>query len=64
MTNEYDIDVGLRFKVNKEDYENPVELKNTIYDILQSHTEYGAEVKKPCVTVTYKKDGEAAYHVV
>ena len=63
LDKEYHIDVGLRFKVNKEDYENPVELKNTIYDILQSHTEYGAEVKKPCVTVTYKKDGEAAYHV-
>ena len=22
-----------------------------------------AKIKKPCVTVTYKKDGEAAYHV-
>lgn len=59
---EYDIDVGLRFNVNKSDYE-PMELKNIIQEILANHTDYGATIKKPCVTVTYKKDGEAAYHV-
>ena len=59
---EYDIDVGLRFDVDKADYE-PTEIKNTIKDILKNHTEYGAEVKKPCVTVTYKKYGEPSYHV-
>lgn len=63
LNKEYDIDVGLRFNVNKDDYKEPTELKNIIYDILQNHTEYGAEVKRPCVTVTYKKDGEIAYHV-
>lgn len=63
LDKEYDIDVGLRFNVNKDSYENPTELKNKIYDILQNHTEYGAKVKKPCVTVTYKKNGETAYHV-
>lgn len=59
---EYDIDVGLVFKENKEDFE-PMELKNKIFDVLENHTEYGAKIKKPCVTVTYKKDGEASYHV-
>lgn len=59
---EHDIDVGLRFKVNKCDY-TPMELKEIICDILKDHTEYGAKIKRPCVTVTYKKDGEAAYHV-
>lgn len=63
LDKEYDIDVGLRFKANKDDYDKPTELKNKIYDILKNHTEYGAEIKKPCVTVTYKKDGELAYHV-
>lgn len=62
LNKEYDIDVGLRFNVNKDDYE-PTELKNIIYKILKNHTEYGATMKKPCVTVTYKKDGEVAYHV-
>ena len=59
---EYDIDVGLRFNVNKGDYE-PLDLKETICEILENHTEYGAKIRKPCVTVTYKKDGEKAYHV-
>lgn len=59
---EYDIDVGLRFNVNVSEYE-PMDLKNTIHEILRNHTDYGAKIKKPCVTVTYKKDGEAAYHV-
>lgn len=63
LDKEYDIDVGLRFKANKDEYEKPTELKNKICDILKNHTEYGAKVKKPCVTVTYKKDGEIAYHV-
>lgn len=59
---EYDIDVALRFNADKCDYK-PMELKEIICDILKNHTEYGAEIKKPCVTVTYKHDGEAAYHV-
>lgn len=59
---EYDIDVGLRFNVDKNTYE-PMELKNIIQELLANHTDYGAVIKKPCVTVTYKKEGEAAYHV-
>ena len=60
---EYDIDVGLRFNVNKSDYEDPLILKKKIRDILKNHTDYGAEIKNPCVTVTYKKAGKTAYHV-
>lgn len=60
---DYDIDVGLRFNVNKNDYEDPLTLKKQIRDILKNYTEYGAQIKTPCVTVTYKKDGEIAYHV-
>lgn len=59
---EYDIDVGLRFNENMCDYE-PMELKEIISDILKNHTEYGSEIKKPCVTVTYQEDGEPSYHV-
>lgn len=62
VDNEYDIDVGLKFNVSKSDYE-PLDLKVMIRDILKNHTEYGAKIKQPCVTVTYKKDDEAAYHV-
>lgn len=59
---EYDIDVALIFNVNKDDH-NPMDFKNDIQEILENHTDYGAEIKKPCVTVTYKKNGEVAYHV-
>jgi len=59
---EYDIDVALRFSANKDDYDS-IELKEQICEILKNHTDYGAEIKKPCVTVTYKKDGEAKFHV-
>lgn len=59
---EYDIDVALRFSANKDDYTS-IELKKKICEILKNHTDYGAEIKKPCVTVTYKKDGEAKFHV-
>lgn len=59
---DYDIDVGLRFNVNKDDYK-PLELKEKVYEILKDHTDYGAEIKKPCVTVTYKKNGSIGYHV-
>lgn len=62
LDKEYDIDVGLRFHTSRSEYE-PMDLKNKIYDLLKNHTDYGAKIKKPCVTVTYKKDGEAAYHV-
>lgn len=62
LDKEYDIDVGLRFHVNKGDYE-PMDIKYKIYELLKNHTDYGAKIQKPCVTVTYKKEGEAAYHV-
>lgn len=59
---EYDIDVGLRFNVNKSDYDT-MKLKKDIKELLKNHTEYGAKIKKSCVTITYKKDGEPSYHV-
>lgn len=59
---EYDIDVGLIFSVNKDDYK-PLELKEKICSILENHTDYGAKIKKPCVTVTYKKNNKAAFHI-
>lgn len=62
MDKDYDIDVGLRFNINSCDCD-VIKLKNQIADILDSHTEYGAEVKNSCVTVKYKKGGEIAFHV-
>lgn len=59
---EYDIDVALRFSATKSEVE-PLVYKENICEILKNHTEYGAEIKKSCVTVTYSKEGEAKFHV-
>lgn len=63
LDKEYDIDVGLRFSKNKEDYENPMELKRIVKNVLENHTDKKPVIKSPCVTITYKDKGEDAYHV-
>lgn len=62
LDKDYDIDIGLRFIVNKSDYE-PLKLKKKVHEILEDHTDYGAEIKEPCVTVTYKKKNDETFHV-
>lgn len=62
LDSDYDIDVGLSFKVNKDDYPDPVVVKQWVYDALYGHTKK-VDIKRPCVTVTYQKDGEPVYHV-
>lgn len=54
---DYDIDVGLRFHVDKEAY-GPLDVKGWVHDALEDHTE-DVELKRCCVTVNYA--GE--YHV-
>lgn len=58
---EYDIDIGFIFNVNKDDVD-AFEYKGIICDLIDGRTDYGADIKKPCVTLTYKKDGEKGYH--
>lgn len=60
--NDYDIDVGISFKVNKDDYPDPVEVKEWVYEALNGHTRK-VVMRKPCVTVFYQKNGESVYHV-
>ncbi|WP_404371663.1 nucleotidyltransferase [Corallococcus coralloides] len=60
---DYDIDVGLTFNAAKADYPNPVTLKALVADALEDHTDLGTEVRKSCVTIKYKRDGEQAFHV-
>lgn len=59
---DYDIDVGLRFSLNRSDYPDPVSVKQWVYDALNGHTKK-VEIRRSCVTVTYQEDGEDAYHV-
>ena len=59
---DYDIDVGVKFNISKEDYNDPVEPKKWIKDALDGHTKK-VEIRRSCVTVTYQENGESAYHV-
>ncbi|MGK0290296.1 MAG: hypothetical protein ACI86H_001752 [bacterium] len=59
---DYDIDVGLLFHINKDDYPDPIQVKKWVYDALNGHTDK-VELKEPCITVTYTKQGEDAFHV-
>ena len=62
VDNDFDIDVGVSFKIKKDDYSDPVEVKEWVYDALNGHTKK-VEMRRPCVTVFYQKDDEPVYHV-
>lgn len=59
---EYDIDVGIRLNLSKDDYPDPVIVKKWIYEAIKNHTNT-VEVKRPCVTVTYLEKGEPCFHI-
>ena len=59
---DYDIDVGICLKISKDDYSDPVEVKEWVYDALNRHTKR-VEIRRPCVTVFYQQEGESIYHV-
>ena len=59
---DYDIDVGLDFSLSRSDYPDPVDVKKWVYDALDGHTKK-VEIRRSCVTVTYQKNGEQAFHV-
>ena len=60
--NDFDIDIGLSFKVAKFDYPDPVTIKNLVYEALQNSFRT-VEMRMPCVRVQYTKAGENRYHV-
>lgn len=58
----YDIDVGIIFDCKKDKYPDPVELKEKVRNALN----YGnrtVNIRRPCVTVNYLRDGKPEYHV-
>jgi len=59
---DYDIDVGLKFDISKDDYPDPITVKKWVRDALNGHTK-SVEIRRSCVTVTYQAEGEALYHV-
>lgn len=62
LDGDYDIDVGLEFDISKDSYQDPVEVKEWVYDALVTDTD-NVKIKKPCVTVQYHLNKEPCYHV-
>lgn len=58
----YDIDVGLIFTCGVERFPNPFVLKCVVRDALNRYNRT-VEIRRPCVTVTYHKDGIPEFHV-
>jgi hypothetical protein len=59
---DYDIDIGVIFDICKDDYPDPVVVKQWVYAALKNHTDE-VTMKQPCITVQYHLDGEEIYHV-
>jgi hypothetical protein len=62
LNGDYDIDIGLEFDIIKDDYPNPLQVKQWVFDALFGHTD-NVYIKKPCVTVQYHLNNEPCYHV-
>ena len=58
----YDIDIGLIFDCASQAFPDPVQLKIKVKEAL-THGNRTVQVRRPCVTVTYMKDGKPEYHV-
>jgi hypothetical protein len=59
---DYDIDVGLVFDCDKEDYDDPVDLKILVRDALKDKNRT-VVIRRPCVTVKYLEKEKTKYHV-
>lgn len=59
---DYDIDVGVVFNCTSDDY-TPMKLKNMVRDALEHKPSRIPDIKNPCITVQYTKNGENDYHV-
>lgn len=57
-----DMDIGILFDCSPDDYRDPLKLKKYVYDALTREGRT-VNIKNPCVTVTYLKNGEADHHI-
>ena len=58
----YDIDVGLIFECGVERFPDPVALKCIVRDALNGYNRT-VVIRRPCVTVTYQRNGLPEFHV-
>ncbi|TMI93024.1 MAG: nucleotidyltransferase [Bacteroidetes bacterium] len=59
---DYDIDCGLLFEIDKNDY-SPTQVKKWVYDALNSNQFRTVEWKKACIRVQYVEEGLPKFHV-
>ena len=59
---DYDIDVALLFNVDKDNYTS-IEVKQWVYNALNSKQFRTVEWKKPCIRVQYLEDGFPKFHI-
>jgi hypothetical protein len=62
LDGDFDIDQGLYFLVSASAYDNPVVLKERVYEALDGHTN-DVQLRRACVTVFYSLADEPVYHV-
>lgn len=62
LNGNYDIDVGLIFNCKQDRYKDPVDLKIKVRDAL-ARPNRTVDIRRPCVTVTYLREGTPEYHV-
>lgn len=58
----FDIDVATIIDLDKNKYDNVLEIKELVRDALKN-TNRDPKIKEPCVTVKYTKAGEEKYHI-
>lgn len=57
-----DLDIGVVFDCEYTDYPDSLSLKRYVYKALERHNRT-VNYKKPCVTVTYLRDGNPLHHI-
>lgn len=57
-----DMDIGVLFECSPEDYLDPLVLKKYVRDALVRHNRT-VNIRRPCVTVTYQRDGDPIHHI-
>ena len=62
IDSDIDIDIGLTFKNVKDDFPDPVDVKEWVHKALDGHTK-DVSIKEPCVRVQYQHKDDPLYHV-
>ena len=60
---DYDIDVGLKFNLDTDDFEDPTKVKGWVETALSKQHNRDVVMKTSCVRVQYYKNGKLDYHV-